>query len=204
MPTTPKHLIFDFGNVLVRWQPEVVYLPFLQNDEQRWNHFWHHICPLSWRNRSDAGEPMDALIAERQAQCPEWADAIELYRSRWDEMLTGEMPGMRDLLQRLKAEGRDLYGLSNWARETFPAARRRFGILQEIDRYVVSGFEGLVKPDPAIYRLLLRRYGLQAEHCLFIDDNPANIQAAESLGIRTILFQGCDQLKQIMADNFGL
>ena len=87
------------------------------------------------------------------------------------------------------------YGLTNWSMETFPQARERFGILQMIDRYVVSGAEGLVKPDARLFRVLLDRYHLQAEECVFIDDNEANVRAAEPLGMEGIVFNGADDLR---------
>ena len=80
--------------------------------------------------------------------------------------------------------------------ETFPEARQRFGILQLIDRYVVSGAEGLVKPDPRLFRVLLNRYGLQAEECTFIDDNPDNVAAARALGMEGIVFCSAEDLRK--------
>lgn len=196
-----KNLIFDFGNVLVRWQPELVFLPYFNNDEQEWKHFWNDIMTLEWRNRIDAGESNLACIAELQKLHPQYAEAIALYYKCWDEMLTGEVPGMHEILTEIKAHHLDRYrifGLTNWSNETFPLARKRFGILQEIDNYVVSGVERLVKPDPRIFELLLNRYGLKAEESIFIDDNAANVAAANKLGIAGKLFIGADDLRQYL------
>ena len=78
------------------------------------------MADLDWRQRIDAGESQDACIAELKARQPEYAEAIELYRSHWREMLTGEMPGMRELLIELRVKGYEIYGLTNWSMETFP------------------------------------------------------------------------------------
>lgn len=190
-----KNVIFDFGNVLVQWHPEKVYAEHFGDEARAW-WFLRHVCDAAWRNRIDAGESTAACIEELKAQQPEYAEAIELYRSRWREMLTDEVPGMREVINDLRNRGHEIYGLTNWSMETFPAARERFGILQMIDRYVVSGAEGLVKPDARLFRVLLDRYHLQAEECVFVDDNPDNVAAANALGMEDIVFTGADSLRK--------
>ena len=190
-----KNIIFDFGNVLVQWHPEVVYGDYFGDEAKAW-WFLRHVADMDWRQRIDAGESVDGCIREKQAQYPEYAEAVELYRSRWREMLTDEVPGMRQLLSELPAAGYQLFGLTNWSMETFPEARERFGILQMIDRYVVSGAEGLVKPDPRLFQVLLDRYQLKAEECLFIDDNPDNVAAAKGMGMQGIVFNGAEDLRK--------
>ena len=190
-----RNIIFDFGNVLVEWHPERVYGEYFGDEAKAW-WFLRHVADLDWRQRIDAGESQDACIAELKARQPEYAEAIELYRSHWREMLTGEMPGMRELLIELRVKGYEIYGLTNWSMETFPEAREHFGILQLIDRYVVSGAEKLVKPDPRLFRVLLDRYGLKAEECTFVDDNPDNVAAARALGMEGIVFHGAEDLRK--------
>jgi 2-haloacid dehalogenase len=190
-----KNVIFDFGNVLVQWHPEKVYAEHFGDEARAW-WFLRHVCDAAWRNRIDAGESTAACIEELKAKQPEYAEAIELYRSRWREMLTDEVPGMREVINDLRNRGHEIYGLTNWSMETFPAARERFGILQMIDRYVVSGAEGLVKPDARLFRVLLDRYHLQAEECVFVDDNPDNVAAANALGMEGIVFAGADSLRK--------
>ena len=190
-----KNVIFDFGNVLVQWCPDRVYGEYFGNEARAW-WFFRHVIDLDWRQRIDAGESQDKCIAELQAKHPEYKEAIALYRDRWREMLVGEVPGMRELIEELKIQRYEIYGLTNWSMETFPEAREHFGILQMIDRYVVSGAEGLVKPDPRLFQVLLDRYGLKAEECIFIDDNPDNVDAARQLGMEGIVFQGAEDLKE--------
>ena len=125
-----------------------------------------------------------------------------MFITRWQETLPGEMPGMRALLQQLIAEPRcRVFGLTNWSMETFPLARQRFGILQLIDRYIVSADVHLVKPDPAIFRLALRRFGISPSTTTFVDDNPANVQAATDLGMKGIVFTNAEALRTELAQS---
>lgn len=193
------NIIFDYGNVLVRWSPETVFKPYFNDDAKYW-FFWRHVCDEDFRNRIDAGEDMASCIKQRQAMYPEYAEVIEMYSSRWEETLLGEIPDMAELIKELKADARyRVFGLTNWSMETFPQARKRFPILQLIDNYVVSGDVKLIKPDPRIFQLILQRFDLKAEETIFTDDNPNNVAAAQALGIHGILFQGADELrKQLM------
>ena len=190
-----KNIIFDFGNVLVQWHPELIYGEHFGDEAKAW-WFLRHVADMDFRQRIDAGESMDRCIREKQEQYPDYADAIELYRTKWREMLTDEVPGMRELVERLKIIGYSVYGLTNWSMETFPEAREHFGILQMIERYVVSGAEGYVKPDPRLFQVLLDRYGLKAEECIFIDDNPDNVAAARKMGMQGIVFTSAENLRE--------
>ena len=189
------NIIFDFGNVLVQWHPELIYGNYFGDEAKAW-WFLRHVADMDFRQRIDAGELMDTCIAEQQARYPEYSEAIALYRNCWREMLTDEVPGMRELINELKTKKYEIYGLTNWSMETFPEARNHFGILQMIDRYVVSGAERLVKPDHRLFKVLLDRYHLQAEDCTFVDDNPANVEAARQMGMQGIVFTGADDLRK--------
>ena len=94
-----------------------------------------------------------------------------------------------------------LYGLTNWSRETFPIARQRFDFLDWFEGIVVSGEEGVAKPDPGIFQILLDRYALDARNLLFIDDSPINVEVAEGLGFHTHLFQSPQGLRQAITDH---
>ena len=190
-----NNIIFDFGNVLVRFEPELVYTEYFGDEAKAW-WFLRHVIDPAWRTRMDAGEPYADAIADLAARYPEHKEAIGLYLTRHFDMLTGEVPGMRDLIGELKGKGYGIYGLTNWSMETFPEARRRFAILQMVDRYVVSAQERLVKPDPRLFRVLLDRYGLQPGECIFVDDNADNVAAACRLGIEGILFRGAGELRE--------
>ena len=190
-----RNIIFDFGNVLVQWHPEKVYTEHFGNEAKAW-WFLRHVVDNEWRGRIDAGESTAELTAELVARFPEYREAIELFNQRYFDMLTGEVPGMRELIDELTVKNYEIYGLTNWSMETFPTARERFTILQKIDRYVVSAAEQLIKPDPRLFQVLMDRYGLKAEECTFIDDNPDNVAAARKLGMQGFVFTSADNLRK--------
>ena len=148
------NLIFDFGNVLVQWQPERVYLPYFHGDEAQYWYFWRHVCTQEMRNRIDAGEDQHSCIDSQKRLFPDFAEPLDMFITHWEETLPDEMPGMKELVQQLLDDPRyNIFGLTNWSMETFPLARKKFPILQMIDKYIVSADVHLVKPDPAIFRL---------------------------------------------------
>lgn len=186
-----KNIIFDYGNVLVDWNPAYLFLPFFNGDEEECRYFTGNVCNREWFTRMDRGEDMDTCVAELQAQHPQYADAIALFRDRWFDMCHGDIPGMSELIQDLKQKGYSIYGLTNWPAATFTEARRRFKTIGSIDKYVVSSSVKLAKPEPAIYQLLLTKYNLKAEECVFIDDRKDNVDAAISLEMKGIVYPGC-------------
>ena len=185
-----KNVIFDYGNVLVDWNPAYLFLPVFGGDEEKCRFFTDNVCNREWFTRMDRGESMDVCVAELQATYPQYADAVAMFRDRWFEMCHGDIPGMVEIIQDLKDKGVGVYGLTNWPADTFTEARRRFKTLASIDNYVVSSSVKLAKPDPAIYRLLLSKYHLKPEECVFIDDRKDNVDAAKTLGMSGIVYPG--------------
>ncbi len=188
-----KDVIFDYGNVLVDWNPAYLFLPYFGGDEQKCRFFTDNVCNREWFTRMDRGESMDVCVAELQASYPQYADAVAMFRDRWFEMCNGDIPGMLEIIQDLKSKGVGVFGLTNWPAETFTEARRRFRTLASIDNYVVSSSVKLVKPEPAIYQLLLSKYNLNPQECVFIDDRKDNVDAAKSLGMSGIVYPGSAQ-----------
>ncbi|MBR4841897.1 MAG: HAD family phosphatase [Bacteroidaceae bacterium] len=194
-----KNVIFDYGNVLVDWNPAYLFLPYFKGDKERCRYFTDHVCNREWFTRMDRGESMDVCVSELQKQYPQYADAVAMFRDRWFEMCNGEIPGMMELIDEIKAKGIGVYGLTNWPSDTFEEARHRFKTMGSIDKYVVSSSVKLAKPDPAIYRSLLSKYDLRAEECVFIDDRKDNVDAAVGLGMKGIVFPGtAEELKVIL------
>ena len=187
-------ILFDLGGVLVDWDPRYLYRQAFPEAEMEF--FLANVCTGSWNLTMDAGRPFAETIPERQAAWPAYREAIGWWQTRWDEMLKGPIPGTVALLAELKAKGHPLFALTNWSAETFPAARRRFEFLAWFQDIVVSGEVGLVKPDPAIFRLAAKRCGLRPEATLFIDDVKANVDAARALGFDAIQFMGAEPLRQ--------
>ena len=194
-----RNIIFDFGSVLVDWNPERLYGPHF-NDDAKMRYFLTEICPHAWNAQADAGRSTAEITEERVAVHPEWEKEIRMYFGQWIKMMGEQIPGMQELVEELKNRGYRLYGLTNWSAETFPLVKDNYPVFRLLDGIVVSGEEKIAKPDPGIFRILLQRYGLKPEECLFIDDNPGNVSTGESLGIRGLVFTSAAALKSRLAE----
>jgi 2-haloacid dehalogenase len=183
-----QHIVFDFGGVLVDWNPRYLYRNvFSSNDEME--DFLANICTDEWNLEQDRGRPLAEGTRLLQEQFPGYHDLIGLFYGEWEQMLQGDIPENVSALLQLK-EKYPVYGLTNWSAETFPVALRRFSFLEVFDGIVVSGEEKMIKPDKQFFQLLLDRYQVAAGQSLFIDDNPKNIKAAQELGFKTIHIDG--------------
>ena len=189
-----KTVVFDLGGVLIDHNPRYLYRKLLP-DEDSVTEFLTTVCDQDWNERQDAGRSLAEATAERLALFPDKRDLIEAYYGRWEEMLNGAFDGTVDIFRELRTAGKPVYGLSNFSAETYVTARKHYPFLDWFDGIVVSGEDGLIKPDPEIYKLLLARYGLQAEDLVFIDDRPDNISAALQLGLHGIQFTSPESLR---------
>ena len=190
-----KNIIFDFGGVLLDWNPRYLYKSYFNNDEEM-EHFLADICNGEWNIRQDAGRPFAEAVKELQAKFPEYAEAIQMYDDDWEKMLKCELPGSIDLLKELKSMGYGIYGLTNWSAEKIGYAFANYSFFSLLDGIVVSGVEKVVKPDRKIYEILLERYSLKPGECVFIDDNPDNVDMAKVLGINAIRFDNIGNVKE--------
>jgi 2-haloacid dehalogenase len=184
----PSVVIFDVGNVLFDWNPRFLYERLI-DDDRALDAFLRDVATKEWHFQHDAGRPFAETSAELSAQYPQHADLIALWGPRFGETLGPPIPGMAELVADLDAAGVALYGITNFSGEFWPPFRDREAAL--FDRFrdiVVSGDEGLVKPDPAIYALALKRFGLAGPDAVFVDDVPANVEAAAAAGIHALLF----------------
>jgi len=181
-------VVFDLGGVLIDWDPRHLYRQVFA-DPAGMEQFLAEVCTPAWNAAQDAGRGWDEAVAELSAQHPAHAPHIALYRDRWAEMLAGPIEGTVRIMARLRAQGLRLFALTNWSGETFPVARERYGFLGDFLGILVSGEEGLVKPDPAIFALMQRRFALDPARTLFIDDAPRNVEAARAAGLHAIRFE---------------
>lgn len=190
-----KNIIFDFGGVLLDWNPRYLYKSYFNNDEEM-EHFLADICNGEWNIRQDAGRPFAEAVKELQAKFPEYAEAIQMYDDDWEKMLKCELPESIDLLKELKFMGYGIYGLTNWSAEKIGYAFANYSFFSLFDGIVVSGVEKVVKPDRKIYEILLERYSLKPGECVFIDDNQDNVDMAKVLGINAICFDNIGNVKE--------
>ena len=188
------NVVFDIGNVLIGWDPRALYRKiFATEDEVAW--FLGNVCTHDWNLEQDRGRSFADAIAEATARHPAYADAIAAYDRRWAETILGPIAGTVAILDELAAQGTPLYAITNWHQDKFRETRGRFSFLDRFRDIVVSGDERVVKPDPAIYRLLLDRNGLQASSCVFIDDSPKNVAGAEAVGMKAHHFTSPEALR---------
>ena len=188
-------VVFDIGGVLIDWNPRHLFRKVFESDEEmEW--FLSNICTYEWNVQQDGGKLFSVATAELSAKYPEYSDKIAMYYGRWTEMLGGEIKGTVRIFHELKSNGMPLYALSNWSHEAFPVAYERYGFMKQFDGLVVSGYEKLLKPDHAIYRVLMERYGINPAESVYIDDNRPNAEAAGELGFHAIHFLSPDQLRE--------
>lgn len=190
-------IVYDLGGVLIDWNPRHLYRKLIE-DEAVMEWFLAEVCHTAWNEEQDRGRSFAEAIEEAAARHPEYRPLIAAYFERWDEMIPGEIEGSVAILEELKNAGHELHALTNWSAETFPHACRRFAFLEWFESILVSADVGLIKPDPAIFRLLLERIGRTAGECVYIDDNPKNVASAAALGFDAIVFEGAAPLREAL------
>jgi 2-haloacid dehalogenase len=193
--TDRRVVIFDFGGVLVDWNPRHLYRKLFGDDTAGMERFLAEVCNDEWNRQHDAGRPFADGVRELAVRHPAQAELIRAYRQRWDETLGEPIGGSVAILRELKDAGHRLYGLTNWSHETFPIGRARFAFFAWFDGIVVSGEERLIKPDPLLFVRLLERYGVDPAGAVFIDDVQRNVEAAAALGMHGMHFQSPEQLR---------
>jgi 2-haloacid dehalogenase len=187
-------IIFDLGGVLLDWNPHRLYAPFF-NSSAEIDHFLREINFSEWNLQQDAGRSFSEGVSVLSTEFPHYADLIRAYHEHWEDSVPGPIDETVTLLKRLKRAGHPLYALTNFSAETFPIMRRRFDFLKLFEYILVSGEVGVIKPNPAIYRLMLEKIGRPASECLFIDDSATNTDAARQLGFDVIQFQSPARLE---------
>jgi len=198
MTTTIQAILFDFGNVLLEWNPRHVYRRYFPNNEEAMEHFLQEVNFMDWNAQLDKGRSFAEGVALLSRQFPHHADLIRAYHDNWEKSIGNHLEGTVEIMKRLKRSGYRLYGLSNWSAETFPIVRDRYEFFGLLDDIVISGEVGSIKPEPEIFKIMLDRVGKPAEQCLFIDDALANIEQARKMGFATIHFQSSEQMEEEM------
>ncbi|MFA6964024.1 HAD family hydrolase [Bosea sp. (in: a-proteobacteria)] len=187
MPATTPTVVFDVGNVLIRWDPLLVYRELIPDDEKRaW--FMRNVCTAAWNLEQDRGRSWEEAVALLVASHPEWESQIRAYDERWHDAVPGIIEDSVAVLAELRERGEKVYAITNFSREKWAECLIRFPFLQSFDGVVVSAHERVVKPDPEIYQILFERYGLVAGDCIFIDDSAKNIETARKLGMQAVHF----------------
>jgi 2-haloacid dehalogenase len=195
----PAAVVFDLGNVLIRWDPLPALTVGVGEAEAARFLAAEDFDFAAWNHVQDSGRGWADAEAEVERTHPHWHRHARAYRAHFAHSLTGPVEDNVALLEDLHAAGVRLFALTNWSAELFPQALERFGFLSLFEDIVVSGDEGVAKPDPAIFTLLQERVGLPLEECVFIDDSAANVAAAAAAGLDAIRFApGTDLRAQLV------
>jgi 2-haloacid dehalogenase len=185
---TPRAVIFDVGNVLFDWNPRYLYERLI-GDGQALDAFLAEVVTKDWHFQHDAGRPFAETSAELSALYPQHADLIAAWGPRFNETLEQPVPGMPEIVRELDAAGVPLYAITNFSGEFWRAwVSTQAELFDRFKDIVVSGDERLVKPDPAIYALALKRFGLEGPDAVFVDDRLDNVEAAAAMGIHAVQF----------------
>jgi len=192
--TAPKLIVFDIGNVLVRFDPMAVYRTLLPAPAES-HPLWERVDLHAMNVLGDLNGDLAAEVAAAAAAHPEDHDLIVAWIEQWERMFAPEIPGVADILRRVKALGLPVAALSNFAADTYLRGREMYPVLREFDHEFISGRVNLAKPEPAFYALLERETGFAGADIFFVDDRPENILEADRRGWRTHHFtEGADAL----------
>jgi len=187
-------IVFDLGNVLIDWNPRYLYRKLLPSEtEIEW--FLENICNDDWNKKHDEGQNFRVGIKKLSNIYPKYSELIKNWFDRWEEMLGGPLEETVEILAELKKNEIQLYILSNWSAETYPKAEAMYDFLHWFDGKIISGEVGKIKPDPEIFHILTKKFNLNPENSIFIDDKLVNIKAANLLGFHGIHFQNATLLR---------
>lgn len=187
-------VVFDIGNVLVGWDPRHLYRKVFATEAEV-EQFLAEICTMEWHLAHDQGVSFEENGLKLKALHPAHADLIDMWHGRYAEMIPGRIPGTAELLHQLGDNSVSLHGLTNMPSTVFAYLRETYRELQRFGVTVVSGDEGVIKPDPRIFEILIERTGLVPAQTLFIDDSIRNIEAAATLGFATHHFETAEGLR---------
>lgn len=195
MATRITTVVFDLGGVLIDWNPRHLYRKVFGDDVAAMESFLAEICTPEWNAGLDAGVSFAGAVADLAATHPEQAELISMYHSRWPEMLGNPFAATVEILDEVRRAGYRTYALSNWSAETFPMTRPLFPFLGDMDGILISGEVGVGKPDPAIFREFIARFGIEPNETVYIDDWDRNVATASGLGLAAIQFIDAAQLR---------
>jgi 2-haloacid dehalogenase len=194
--STPAGVIWDLGNVLIDWSPHAAVAAGLGDDEARRFLAAEDFDFMAFNHGPDSGGSWEDAEAEVRRSHPHWAEHALSYRANFAASLLGEVPGSVELVRELHRGGVPMWGLTNWSHELFPHAPARFGFLALFEDVVVSGTEGVAKPDPRIFEIVRSRTGHDLAELVFVDDRPDNVRAAAEAGMDALVFTDAVTLRR--------
>ena len=197
-PRPADAVVFDLGNVLIQWDPVPAVAAAVGAERAAAFVADPDFDFAAWNHANDAGRPLREAEQTALQSHPHYAQEVLAYREHFGASLVGEIAGTVAILQELYAAQVPLFALTNWSADLFPVAVERFDFLDLFEDIIVSGEEGVAKPDPEIFEVLEERVRHRAglDDCIFVDDSPANVLAAQETGMDAIHFTGPDHLRE--------
>ncbi len=192
---TIGHVVFDLGNVLLNFDPELAYLDLIPDQMER-HAFLRDVCSRDWIVAQDRVHAWAPGEAELIARYPDQETLIRAFREHWHDMVPGPITDSVGILEKLSGDGLDVTALTNFNGETFDEASQRFGFFKLFRGMTVSGRVGLLKPEAEIFAHHAASFDLVPEATLFIDDVTANVVAARNAGWQSIQFVDPDRLRR--------
>jgi FMN phosphatase YigB (HAD superfamily) len=180
----PSVVVWDVGNVIVRWDPRTLYSKIFRDPVER-DRFLADVCTMAWHGPTDCGVTFDENCAALSARFPDHEAAIWAWKHRWGEMFSGPIAETETAIEALQDRGVKQYALTNMSHETVEETFAMSPAFGRLDGRIVSGFEGVMKPGPEIFELACSRFGFAADEALFVDDSATNIATARGLGFHT-------------------
>ena len=177
--------LFDLGGVFFDWDPNHFFMNIFEESKER-DFFLNKICNDAWNIQQDAGRSIAQAELELIPKFPKYESQIRMYYANHRNMIKGTFEESVSTLNYLKNNNYECYVLSNWSAETFIGMTEDYPFLQNFDGLLISGEDKLIKPDPAIYKLAIKRFNLEPQDCVFIDDKLENVEAAKKLNFNII------------------
>ena len=188
-------VVFDVGKVLFEWDLRHLFAKLIA-DKAELEYVVTHVVTPEWHFQHDAGRPLAEMTAERTALYPKYKNEIDAYRTRFNETIPGPVTGSLEIVHELAERAVPLFAITNFGAEFWEMFRPTQPIFDHFGDIVVSGVEKMVKPDPDIYALALRRFGLKPGEAIFIDDNHDNVVSARANGFAAHHFTDAEKLRR--------
>lgn len=198
MTATVDTVIFDVGKVLFEWDLRHLFCKLCASEAEVERIVGEVVTP-EWHFEHDAGRPLADMVAERTAAFPGDAAMIEAWATRFNETIPGPVPGSLEIVEALAARNVPLFAITNFGAEFWAGFRPTQPIFDLFRDVVVSGEEQLMKPDPAIYALAIRRFGIDPARALFVDDRAENVAGAQAAGMHGHLFTSAEALADALS-----
>lgn len=188
-----RNVIFDIGNVLVDFDPVLFF-------EQRYpKQSMHEVCGFvmddDWERMDEGVYTCEEVRQLKFAKYPQYQKQIQYIFDDWLDMMAIKQDSVA-YMKELKKQGYKIYLLSNIGVESYNYLKGKYDFFDVADGMILSYQVHMIKPDKRIYALLVEKYHLKGEECIFFDDRIQNIESAKAVGIHGIVFTNVAQAKR--------